>query len=86
MGAAGFGGSFAPIVQHEKWEIHPVFPHFSYFRLDQNLPPNLLAPLCGVALKTNGGCEMSYIEAKARYAALGVDTDAAIVKRLLISG
>ena len=22
MGAAGFGGSFAPIVQYEKWEIH----------------------------------------------------------------
>ncbi len=50
MGAAGFGGSFAPIVQYEKWEIHPVFPHFSYFRLCQNLSPNLLAPLCGVAL------------------------------------
>ena len=50
MGAAGFGGSFAPIVQHEKWEIHPVFPHFPYFRSGQNLSPNLLAPLCGVAL------------------------------------
>ena len=50
MGTAGFGGSFAPIVQYEKWEIHPVFPHFSYFRLCQNLAPNLLAPLCGVAL------------------------------------
>ena len=50
MGAAGFGGSFAPIVQYEKWEIHPVFPHFPYFRLCQNLSPNLLAPLCGVAL------------------------------------
>ena len=50
MGAAGFGGSFAPIVQHEKWEIHPVFPHFPYFRLGQNLSPNLLAPLCGAAL------------------------------------
>ena len=52
MGAAGFGGSFAPTVQYEKWEIHPVFPHFSYFRLCQNLSPNLLAPLCGAALKT----------------------------------
>ena len=51
MGAAGFGGSFAPIVQYEKWEIHKVFPHFPYFRLDQNLAPNLLAPLCGIALK-----------------------------------
>ena len=36
MGAAGFDGSFAPIAQYEKWEIHPVFPHFSYFRLGQN--------------------------------------------------
>ena len=51
MGAAGFGGSFAPIVQYEKWEIHKVFPHFPYFRLGQNISPNLLAPLCGVALK-----------------------------------
>ena len=50
MGAAGFGGSFAPIVQYEKWEIHPVFPHFPYFRSGQNLSPNLLSPLCGVAL------------------------------------
>ena len=51
MGTAGFGGSFVPSAQYEKWEIHPVFPHFSYFRLCQNLAPNLLAPLCGVALK-----------------------------------
>ena len=36
MGAALFGGSFAPIVQYEKWEIHPVFPHFPYFRSGQN--------------------------------------------------
>ena len=50
MGTAGFGRSFAPIVQYEKWEIHPVFPHFPYFRLCQNLSPNLLAPLCGAAL------------------------------------
>ena len=53
MGAAGFGGSFAPIVQYEKWEIHKVFPHFPYFRLGQNISPNLLAPLCGVALTKN---------------------------------
>ena len=33
MGAAGFGGSFAPIVQYEKWEIHPVFLHFPYFQM-----------------------------------------------------
>ena len=51
MGAAGFGGSFTPIVQYEKWEIHKVFPHFPYFRLGQNISPNLLASLCGVALK-----------------------------------
>ena len=36
MGVADFGGSFAPIVQYEKWEIHPVFPHFPYFRSGQN--------------------------------------------------
>ena len=53
MRTAGFGGSFAPIVQYEKWGIHPVFPHFSYFRLRQNLAPNLLAPLCGVALNSH---------------------------------
>ena len=51
MDAAGFGGSFAPIVQYEKREIHKVFPHFPYFRLGKNISPNLLAPLCGVALK-----------------------------------
>ena len=51
MGTACFGGSFVPIVQYEKWEIHPVFPHFPYFRLCQNLSPNLLAPLCGAALE-----------------------------------
>ena len=50
MGAAGFGASFAPIAQYEKWEIHPVFPHFPYFRSGQNLSPNFLVPLCGVAL------------------------------------
>ena len=49
MGAADFGGSFVPIVQYKKWEIHTVFPHFSYFRLEQNLSPNLLTPLRGVA-------------------------------------
>ena len=57
MGTAGFGGSFAPIVQYEKWEIHPVFPHFSYFRLCQNLAPNLLAPLCGVAIEIDSETE-----------------------------
>ena len=36
MGATGFDGSFTPIVQHKKWEIHPVFPHFPYFRSGQN--------------------------------------------------
>ena len=50
MGTAGFDGSFAPIAQYEKWEIHPVSPHVSYFRLCQNLSPNLLAPLCGAVL------------------------------------
>ena len=56
LGATASGGSFAPIVQYEKWEIHPVFPHFSYFRLCQNLSPNLLAPLCGAALADFRNC------------------------------
>ena len=72
MGAAGFGESFAPIVQYEKWEIHPVFPHFSYFRLCQNLSPNLLAPLCGVALKngSRGPKGTSRTECESRYLSL----------------
>lgn len=36
-------GSFAPKVQYEKQEIHPVFPCFPYFPLEQNLSPWLLA-------------------------------------------
>ena len=51
MGTAGFSESFAPIAEYEKWEIHPLFPHFPCFRLCQNLSPNLLVPLCGSALK-----------------------------------
>ena len=50
MEAAAFAGSFLPIVQCEKWEIHPVFRHFPHFRLKQNLSPKALAPLCGIAL------------------------------------
>ena len=50
MGAAAFDGSFAPPAQFEKWEIHPVFPHFPNFRLGQNLSSKALDPLCGVAL------------------------------------
>ena len=56
MGAAGLSGSFVPIVQYEKRGIHPVFPHFPYFRLGQNLSLNLLAPLCGVALDIISAC------------------------------
>ena len=67
MGTAGFGGSFAPIVQYEKWEIHPVFPHFSYFRLWQNLAPNLLAPLCGVALLLWSSIQLRMPSSVAKY-------------------
>lgn len=49
MGTVGFGESFAPIAQYEKQDIHPVFPHFSYCRLGQNLSPDFLAPLYGAA-------------------------------------
>ena len=43
--------ALGPPVRLRQREIHTVFPHFPYFRLGQNLPPNLLAPLCSVALK-----------------------------------
>ena len=49
-GSRGLRRIFTPIVQYEKWAIHPGFPHFPYFRSGQNLSPNLLAPLCGAAL------------------------------------
>ncbi|MCI6956901.1 MAG: hypothetical protein MR763_06050, partial [Clostridiales bacterium] len=48
---AAFAESFAPIVQCEKREIHPVFPLFPHFPLGQNLSAKALAPLCGIALK-----------------------------------
>ena len=50
METAGFGGSFVPIVQYEKWGIHPVFPRFPYYRSGQNtgrisLPHYAVLPL-----------------------------------------
>ena len=53
METAAFAESFAPIVQCEKREIHPVFPLFPHFPLGQNLSAKALAPLCGIALKDN---------------------------------
>ena len=50
MGAADFDGPFVPIVQYKMGNTYSI-PAFSYFRLEYNLTPNLLAPLCGVALK-----------------------------------
>ena len=47
---AAFAEYFAPIVQCEKREIHPVFPLFPHFPLGQNLSAKALAPLCGIAL------------------------------------
>ena len=51
METSAFAGSFVPIVQCEKLEIHPVFPHFPHFCLKQNLSPKALVPLCGIALR-----------------------------------
>ena len=39
------GGSFVPLVQYEKGEIHTVFLPFSYFPSKQNLSPPPLADL-----------------------------------------
>ena len=37
-------------MQYEKWKIHTVFPHFSYFRLAQNLSPSALADFIRASL------------------------------------
>ena len=52
IASAAFSGSFAPVLQFEKLEIHTVFLHFPNFILEQNLSPKALAELRGVALKT----------------------------------
>ena len=51
IASARFGGSFPPILRFEKLEIHTVFLRFSNLGLTKNLSPNLLAGLCGAALK-----------------------------------
>ena len=48
--SADLSGSFAPVLQFQKWEIHTVFPHFWNFEPAQNLSLSFLADLCGVAL------------------------------------
>ena len=50
IASADFAGSFAPISQFEKLEIHTVFLRFPNFILEQNLSPKPLAELRGVAL------------------------------------
>ena len=50
IASADISGSFAPILQFEKLEIHKVFLRFPNFILEQNLSPLSLAELCGVAL------------------------------------
>ena len=42
-------GSFAPVPQFQKWEIHTVFPHFWNFEPAQNISLSFLADLCGAA-------------------------------------
>ena len=59
METAAFAESFAPIVQCEKREIHPVFPLFPHFPLGQNLSAKALAPLCGIAIKNTGSCHLT---------------------------
>ena len=51
IASARFGGSFPPILRFEKLEIHTVFLRFSNLGLTKNLSPNLLAELCGAALR-----------------------------------
>ena len=51
IASADISGSFAPILQFEKLEIHKVFLRFPNFILEQNLSLLSLAELCGAALK-----------------------------------
>ena len=53
IASADISGSFAPILQFEKLEIHKVFLRFPNFILEQNLSLLSLAELCGAALKNN---------------------------------
>ena len=50
IASADLSGSFAPVPQFQKREIHTVFPHFRNFEPAQNLSLSFLAELCGVAL------------------------------------
>ena len=51
IAAAGFDGSFPPQIRCENLEIHKVFRRFRNKFVMQNSTPNLLAELCGIALK-----------------------------------
>ena len=51
--SADLSGSFAPVLQFPKREIHTVFPRFGNFVLAQNLSLSFLAKLCGAALNIN---------------------------------
>lgn len=50
--SAAVVGSFVPTSQHEKPEIHPVFPGFPCFNSCQNLSPTALVNLTRASLKT----------------------------------
>ena len=54
IASADSHGSFAPILQFEKSEIHTVFLDFPNFILKQNLSRLSLAELCGAALNKSG--------------------------------
>ena len=49
--SAAADGSFAPAMQFEKLEIHPVFLRFPNFYLWQNLSPSALADLIRASLE-----------------------------------
>ena len=49
----GFAGSFSPQIRCENLEIHKVFRRFRNKFATKNFSPNLLAELCGIAIKKN---------------------------------
>ena len=64
IAAAGFDGSFPPQIRCENLEIHKVFRRFRNKFVMQNSTPNLLAELCGIALKTVGLEDFIYADSR----------------------
>ena len=72
IASAGFDGPFPSQIRCEKFEIHKVFLHFRNKFVMQNSSPNLLAELCGIAIKQKNGNLTSLSGCRLRYALFAV--------------